>query len=106
MTTDILISFLANVLNDRLNKRFAELSRLATNIECIDQLMDLLRVQNSMDEILTLISQVTSPQVHARIAELLHTLLNVSSFFFLLFDHRLENRLVRKKAFDYLDIVK
>ncbi|CAF2856201.1 unnamed protein product [Rotaria sp. Silwood2] len=33
-------------------------------------------MQNSMDEILTLISQATSPQVHARIAELLHTLLN------------------------------
>ena len=35
-------------------------------------------MQNSMDEILNLISQATSPQVHARIAELLHTLLNVS----------------------------
>ncbi len=34
-------------------------------------------MQNSMDEILSLISQATSPQVHARIAELLHTLLNV-----------------------------
>ncbi|CAF3718220.1 unnamed protein product [Adineta steineri] len=67
-----------NALNDRLTKRFAELSRLATNIECIDQLMDLLRVQNSMDEILALISQVSSPQVHAKIAELLHTLLNTS----------------------------
>jgi hypothetical protein len=73
--------FLANVLNDRLNKRFSELSRLATNIECIDQLMDLLRMPNSMDEILTLISQATSPQVHTRIAELLHTLLNVSILF-------------------------
>jgi hypothetical protein len=41
--------------------------------------MDLLRMQNSMDEILTLISQTTSPHVHARIAELLHTLLNVSN---------------------------
>ncbi|CAF1176350.1 unnamed protein product, partial [Adineta ricciae] len=67
-----------NALNDRLNKRFCELSRLATNIECIDQLMDLLRVQNSMDEILTLISQVSSSQVHARVAELLQTLLNTS----------------------------
>ena len=65
-------------LNDRLLKRFSELSRLATNIECVDQLMDLLRMQNSMDEILTLISQTASQQVHARIAELLHTLLNVS----------------------------
>jgi len=47
--------------------------------------MDLLRMQNSMDEILTLISQATSPQVHARIAELLHTLLNVSrSFLYIL----------------------
>jgi len=73
----ISFSFLANVLNDRLYKRFSELSRLATNIECIDQLMDLMRMQNSMDEILTLISQATSPQVHARIGELLHTLLNV-----------------------------
>jgi hypothetical protein len=72
--------FIANALNDRLFKRFSELSRLATNSECIDQLMDLLRMQNSMDEILTLISQATSPQVHARIAELLHTLLNVSCF--------------------------
>jgi hypothetical protein len=69
---------LVQALNDRLFKRFSELSRLATNSECIDQLMDLLRMQNSMDEILTLISQATSPQVHARIAELLHTLLNVS----------------------------
>jgi hypothetical protein len=77
--TDIYIVFiLANVLNDRLYKRFSELSRLATNIECIDQLMDLMRMQNSMDEILTLVSQATSPQVHARIGELLHTLLNVS----------------------------
>ncbi len=42
-------------------------------------------MQNSMDEILTLISQATSPQVHARIAELLHTLLNVSSFFVFIF---------------------
>ncbi len=75
---------LANALNDRLYKRFSELSRLATNIECIDQLMDLLRMQNSMDEILSLISQTTSPQVHARIAELLHTLLNVSFFYFLM----------------------
>jgi len=73
---------LANALNDRLYKRFSELSRLATNSECIDQLMDLLRMQNSMDEILSLISQTTSPQVHARIAELLHTLLNVSFFCF------------------------
>jgi hypothetical protein len=40
--------------------------------------MDLMRMQNSMDEILTLVSQATSPQVHARIGELLHTLLNVS----------------------------
>ena len=72
---------LANALNDRLLKRFSELSRLATNSECIDQLMDLLRMQNSMDEILALISQATSPQVHARIAELLHTLLNVSTAF-------------------------
>jgi len=47
--------------------------------------MDLLRMQNSMDEILSLISQTTSPQVHARIAELLHTLLNVSTFAFFLF---------------------
>ncbi|UJR13521.1 hypothetical protein I4U23_000535 [Adineta vaga] len=68
----------ANTLSDRLNKRFSELSRLATNIECIDQLMDLLRVQNSMDEILTLISQVTSSQVHVKVAELLQTLLNTS----------------------------
>jgi hypothetical protein len=74
--------YIANALNDRLFKRFSELSRLATNSECIDQLMDLLRMQNSMDEILTLISQATSPQVHARIAELLHTLLNVSIFAF------------------------
>jgi hypothetical protein len=42
--------------------------------------MDLLRMQNSMDEILSLVSQSTSPQVHARIAELLHTLLNVSLY--------------------------
>ena len=72
---------LANLLNDRLYKRFSELSRLATNIECIDQLMDLLRMQNSMDEILALISQATSAHVHTRIAELLHTLLNVRNFF-------------------------
>lgn len=65
-------------LNNRLCKRFAELSQLAGNIECIDQLMDLLRTQNSMEEILNLINQVTSPLVHTRIAELLHTLLNVS----------------------------
>ena len=71
----------ANALNDRLYKRFSELSRLATNSECVDQLMDLMRMQNSMDEILNLISQATSPQVHARIAELLHTLLNVSYTF-------------------------
>ena len=70
---------LVNLLNNCLYKRFSELSRLATNIECIDQLMDLLRMPNSMDEILTLISQATSSQVHARIAELLHTLLNVSA---------------------------
>lgn len=76
------LSFVANALNDRLYKRFSELSRLATNSECVDQLMDLLRMQNSMDEILNLISQATSPQVHARIAELLHTLLNVSSICF------------------------
>ncbi|CAF3835727.1 unnamed protein product [Rotaria magnacalcarata] len=73
---EVLFLFLTNALNDRLFKRFSELSRLATNSECIDQLMDLLRMQNSMDEILTLISQATSPQVHARLAELLHTLLN------------------------------
>lgn len=42
--------------------------------------MDLLRLQHSMDEILSLISQATSSQVHARIAELLHTLLHVSQF--------------------------
>jgi hypothetical protein len=77
----IYLFLLGNVLNDRLYKRFCELSRLATNIECIDQLMDLLRMQNSMDEILSLISQATSPQVHARIAELIHTLLNVRKFF-------------------------
>ena len=75
------LSAVDNALNDRLNKRFCELSRLSTNIECIDQLMDLLRVQNSMDEILTLISQVSSSQVHAKVAELLQTLLNVSSAF-------------------------
>jgi hypothetical protein len=87
---NIVYLFLANALNDRLYKRFSELSRLATNIECIDQLMDLLRMQNSMDEILTLISQATSPQVHARIAELLHTLLNVSLVFSTLKEKKIE----------------
>ena len=62
---------------------------MATNTECIDQLMDLLRLQNSMDEILSLISQATSSQVHARIAELLHTLLNVRIF--IEFDIEMEN---------------
>ncbi len=78
------------MLNDRLYKRFSELSRLATNIECIDQLMDLLRMQNSMDEILTLISQATSPQVHGKIAELFHTLFNVSLFFVLFSNRRIQ----------------
>lgn len=71
---------LANAFNDYLNKRFSELTRLATNIECVDQLMDLLRMQNSIDEILSLISQTTSPQVHLRVAELLYALLYVSIF--------------------------
>ncbi|CAF1017263.1 unnamed protein product, partial [Didymodactylos carnosus] len=66
----------SNILNEQLLKRFSELSRLANNIECIDQLMDLMRMQNCMDEILQLISQATSPAVHARIAELLYTLQN------------------------------
>ena len=78
---NICLSSLVNALNSRLYKRFSELSRLATNIECIDQLMDLLRMPNSIDEILTLISQATSPQVHTRLAELLHTLVHVSCLF-------------------------
>ncbi len=48
-------------------------------------------MQNSMDEILTLISQATSPQVHARIAELLHTLLNVRIIFFLFNNRHIKN---------------
>ncbi|CAF4476149.1 unnamed protein product [Rotaria sp. Silwood2] len=35
-------------------------------------------MQNSIDEILSLISQATSPQLHMRVAELLHTLVNTS----------------------------
>ena len=73
-----IFAFLAHALHDRLSRQLSELSRLATNIECIDQLMDLLRVQNSMDEILGLIGQVTSSQVHGKLAELLQTLLHVS----------------------------
>jgi F0F1-type ATP synthase membrane subunit a len=52
--------------------------------------MDLLRMQNSMDEILTLISQATSPQVHGKIAELFHTLFNVSLFFVLFSNRRIQ----------------
>ena len=74
----LLLLRLVTQLNSRLYKRFSELSRLATNIECIDQLMDLLRLQHSMDEILALLSQASSSQVHGKIAELLHTLLHVS----------------------------
>jgi hypothetical protein len=99
----LLFILLANALNDRLYKRFSELSRLATNSECIDQLMDLLRMQNSMDEILTLISQATSPQVHARLAELLHTLLNVSTFALFFLNESFYNTLQNKShiLFDF-----
>lgn len=55
-------------------------------------------MQNSIDEILALIKQTPSGQVHGRVAELLHTLFNVSllsvdaKFFFAerkSFDHQI-----------------